>query len=238
MDTADLTVGIEIDPKGRALGWVREWPGCTGHGESEREALDRLPRAVEAFWAWLRRHGDPEAPPPGTGVRIGRVERCPVASDLGEADSEGLFSFDREPLPQEILARARRFRAYARADALDLLRRLDAEALRRPVGRSGRTVGATFDHMAIVYLWYAQRAAAPAAAEWQDFLLSALGRLADAWIERRMEADPVTPRSFPPDVWSVGRPEPWTAQKTLRRLIWHDLLHLRAIGRALESETE
>ncbi|MCL6522071.1 MAG: type II toxin-antitoxin system HicB family antitoxin [Firmicutes bacterium] len=229
----EVRVGVEVDPRGRALAWVREWPGCTSHGESEREALERVPQALQEFWAWLNGHGDPEAPPPDTEVRIGAVERSPVESDLREADSEGFFSFDSEPLEPRLLARAKRFRAYARADALALLAELGEEDLRHPVGRSGRTVGATFDHMAIVDLWYAQRAGVPASAEWQAFLLTALGELADGWVHRRLEADPVTVRLFPPDVWGDGRAERWTPQKTLRRFVWHDLLHLRAIRRTL-----
>jgi hypothetical protein len=39
--------------------------------------------------------------------------------------------------------------------------------------------------------------------------------------------------------WSgAPRPEPWTARKAARRLVWHELLHLRALQRFVSPDAD
>ncbi|MHB9144584.1 MAG: DinB family protein [Symbiobacteriia bacterium] len=232
-------VGVEVDPEGRALAWAREWFGCTAHGESAEAAAQAMPAALRDFWDWLRRHGETGVPSAGQAIEIAGIEAFEVGSNLADADSEGFFSFDREALSDTEIARARRYRSYARADALELLTRLEAEQLTLPVGRSGRSIAATLAHLATADLWYAQRTGnRPQDKEWLEVLLQELRRVADTQLEARLAADTAgEPVNFRPGVWDEGgRTEQWTPQKSLRRFIWHDLLHVRAIERTLNGQ--
>ena len=231
-----LHVGVEVDESGLAQAWVREYLGCTSRGASQGEALERLPEALRAFWSWLRAHGEPDVPAQGAEVSLAEVEVCRVASRLWDADSEGFFSFDRLALTAEEFQRALRYMAYARSDVLALSDAADAATLGHGVGRSGRSVGATLSHLAFTDLWYAQRAAEPSSAQWRRHLLEELRASSLRWVEDGFRAGETPPVfTLPPDAWGEGREEAWTLPKALRRYVWHDLLHLRALRRALDD---
>ena len=94
---------------------------------------------------------------------------------------------------------------------------------------SERTLGEEIEHVAFVELMYAM---------WtfdlrsRDGLAEFLGWTRDV-SEGRMqqlaarEADGLTWAEWA----GAPRPEPWTPRKAARRLLWHELLHLRALER-------
>ena len=164
-------VGVEVDQEGYAQAWVKEFFGCTSHGQSQDEAIGRLPQALRGFWSWLEVHGEPAVPELDTEVLIEHVEVYKIGSQLSDGDSEGVFTFDALPLTSAEFQRALRYISYARSDVLLLSHDLDHDLLSRMVGRSNRTVGATLSHLALTDLWYAQRADDASSTEWQTFLL-------------------------------------------------------------------
>jgi len=228
-------VGLEVDQSGHAQAWVKEYFGCTSHGQSQEEAIGRLPQALREFWSWLKVHGEPDVPQLDTEVLIEHVEVYKVGSQLSDGDSEGFFTFDAFPLTSVEFQRALRYISYARSDVLSFSHDLGYGLLSRMVGRSDRAVGATLNHMAFADLWYAQRSGDASSNEWQTYLLEELRNVSLKWVQRSFH-ESKTPMTYSvgPDAWrSDGRAEEWTLPKTLRHYIWHDLLHLRAIRRAL-----
>jgi len=235
-----IHVGVEIDEAGLAMAWVQEYLGCTSHGKSQEEAVQLLPDALRVFWSWLRAHGEPDVPEDAEDIEIQEIEVCHVQSQLVDGDSEGSFAFDRHPLTPAELQRALRYMSYARSDVVALAHDLDRQALQQVVGRSGRSIGATLNHLAFTDLWYAQRADVIGDGSWEAYLLDRLRDMAVEWVQRAFEDGHQAAESIVgPNAWgNDGRPESWTLAKTLRRYVWHDLLHTRAMRRALPEVTE
>jgi hypothetical protein len=108
-----------------------------------------------------------------------------------------------------------------------LLARLADDELESKREESERTVREEIEHVAFVELMYAM---------WTFDLRSREG-LAEflSWTrkvsEERMQqlaAQGATDLTWAE--WAgAPRPEPWTARKAARRLLWHELLHLRAL---------
>lgn len=234
-----IRVGVEVDESGLALAWAREYFGCTSHGQSKEQALQLLPDALREFWNWLRSHGEPDVPGKDTDIQIDHVEVSMVESRLSDGDSEGYFAFDGLPLTAAEFQRAQRYLAYARSDVLALVQSLGDELFFKEVGRSGRSVGATLSHLATTDLWYAQRSGGTPDPLWQIHLLDELRNISLRWLQQSFVEGEVPALSIvAPDAWNLDdRAERWTLPKSLRRYVWHDLVHLRAIRRALQIET-
>lgn len=230
-------VGVEVDEVGSAMAWVREYFGCTSHGRTREEAVRLVPDALRSFWSWLRAHGEPDVPEDDEDTVIAEVETYRVRSQLIDGDSEGFFTFDHAPVEPAEFERALRFMAYARSDVVAMVQDLGDEGLHRVVGRSGRTLGATLGHLAFADLWYAQRAGRLLDGTWETHLLNRLRDVSVNWLQQSfLEEGGRGMSSVTPDAWGgTGREEAWTLAKALRRYVWHDLIHMRAMQRSLRG---
>jgi hypothetical protein len=142
-----------------------------------------------------------------------------------------LVAVDQQALTPADWAQTKRLLARSRAELLELLENLTEEDLAAKREGSTRTIREEIEHIAFVELMYAV---------WTFDLHSknGLGEFL-AWTrqiaQERMSAltgsDAVTWAEW----GGAPRPEPWTARKAARRLLWHELLHLRAIERARET---
>jgi len=198
-------------------------------GGSRDEVLSELPRAIAEFLAWA-------------GAAVATLPEIVVTEEVESAieadeDTEVLVAADRRPLTEEDWEELRSRLARSRAELGELLERLTDDELD---GRAGgeRTVREEIEHVAFVELMYAA---------W-TFDLASRGGLAAflAWTresaERRLAA--LASEGADDLTWArwagAPRTEPWTPRKAARRLLWHELLHLRAIeraaGRAHDSE--
>jgi len=233
-----VNVGVEVDPKGQAMAWVAELPGCYARGRTAEEALTKIPLAVEEYCVWLRAHGE-EIDPPGT-VEIGGVETVRVTSNLGQGLSSGLFQFDRTPVEAGVAALALRASSYARADLMSLVIGLGPTAPSEPLEGTTRTLAETLDHIMVTDLRYAIRLLPPTALEERAYLLTAirdacLPAMAE-WADETGSAETYDyPRLGPDRDPSAPAGEQdhegWTGYKVLRRYVWHDRLHYRALVR-------
>ncbi|MGH3110946.1 MAG: DinB family protein [Gaiellaceae bacterium] len=217
-------VTLEHGSDGTYLAWVDDLPGCAARGSSREDVLNLLPAVIAEFLDWT---GEPSADPPAVTVRE-EVESLIEA----EEDTEVLVAADRYPLTEEDWARIRRWLGRSRAELDDLLRRLPDRQLETKRTGSQRTVGEEIEHVAFVELMYAM---------W-TFDLSSREGLAEflSWTRdatsRRL--DFLAQEGADGETWATWagapRPEPWSPRKTARRLLWHELLHLRAIQRFLD----
>ena len=214
-------VTLERGTDGTYLAWVDDLPGCAVRGGSRPEVLNRLPEAIGEFLAWTR----------GTAPATVRIEvREEVESAIeAEEDTEVLLAADRDALSEEAWSRLERWLTQSRNELLDLLGRLGDEELEARRDGSERTVREEIEHIAFVELMYAM---------WTFDLQSREGLAAFlAWTRgvatERMRS--LAERRAADQTWAewggAPRPEPWTARKAARRLVWHELLHLRAIER-------
>lgn len=213
------SITLERGANGTYLAWVDDLPGCAVRAPSRAEVLEKLPGAINEFVAWTG-HVAPEA------VEIDVVEEVESAIEADE-DTEVLISADRAALTEQDWSQLRESLAKSRSELVALLAGLADDELESKREESERTVREEIEHVAFVELMYAM---------WTFDLRSREG-LAEflSWTrkvsEERMQqlaAQGATDLTLAE--WAgAPRPEPWTARKAARRLLWHELLHLRAL---------
>ncbi len=221
-------VTVERGVDGTYLGWVDELPGCAVRADSRSELLAKLPGAIAEFRAWT---GSADAAQPEISV----TEEMESAIEA-EEDTEVLVAADRQALTLAHWLQIRRWLDLSRAETNNLLDQLSIEDLERKRDGSNRTIRDEIEHVAFVELMYAawtfdlqSREGLADFLRWtRDLSAGRLHSLAEH------EAADVT--------WArwAGAPslEPWTARKAARRLVWHELLHLRAIERFADRRVE
>ena len=218
-DRAVYAVTLERGTEGTYLAWVHELPGCAVRAPSRAEVLERLPAGIEEFLAWVG-----AASPAAVAIEVAEEVESAIEAD---EDTEVIVSADRAPLTTKDWERIAAWAARSRTELVEVLDHLSDEDLAaRPDGRE-RTVREELEHIGFVELMYAawtfdlnsSEGLAEFLAWTREVASGRLGRLAEQNDARATQAD-----------WSgAPRPEPWTAKKAARRLLWHELLHLRAL---------
>ena len=210
---------LERGADGTYLAWVDDLPGCTVRGAGREEVESRLPSAIRDFLVWA---GEDEPGP------ISVIISTEVDSAIkAEEDTEVLVAIDREPLDAEHWKKMGSWLERSRGELVELLMHLSQAELESKREGSERTVREELEHLAFVELMYAA---------W-TFDRHTKGGLSDflAWtrsvaVQRMQELSQQASSAHTWAEWAgAPRPEPWTARKAARRLVWHELLHLRAI---------
>lgn len=132
-----------------------------------------------------------------------------------------------ELLTDEDWARMRRLLTRSRAELLDLLGRLTDEELDSTRDGTERTLREEIEHIGFVELMYALWTFDLRSREGLAEFLAWTREVADARLQHlagRGAADLTSA-----DWAGAPRLESWTPRKAARRLVWHELLHLRAI---------
>jgi len=211
------SVTLEHGSDGSYLAWVHELPGCFARGASREEVNEKVPAAIRAFCEWLRAAGEEIENDEGFVVVVDEVESVIDSSE----DTEVLLEPDREPLTQADWETIERWLSHSRHDLIEQLGRGDLDSM--PEGET-RTVRELLVHIAFVELMYTawtfdlhDREGLRDFLDWTRVISRA-----------RMRALAVRDDASVTHAEWVGapRPEPWTARKAARRLIWHELLHL------------
>lgn len=216
-----LLVYLEEDQEGRCLAHVPDLAGCAVAGASREEALSALPTAVTAYLHWCARHGEPLAENYQPEFMLAEV-LSGRPWKLGGAG--GLFAADRAPLGDAELRAYLRRAGYARSDMVATARRL-----RETGARPG--LDETLIHVADTEVWLlsrlGQRLAAAEPADRIQRLIDVRSRSTEALLrlalrQRDLVYVPTTNPSDDPN-------EAWTVRKVLRRMIEHELDHLRQL---------
>ncbi|MGC8787225.1 MAG: DinB family protein, partial [Anaerolineae bacterium] len=230
-------VYLEIAGEGRsiAMGHVPDLPGCTVRATTRAEVLQRLPDAIRAYHAWLRRHGEP-APLPDEPVE------CYVASEstgfgpFDPGDAAALFPTDLPPVTLEEMECYFRLMGYARADLLALVRDLPDEVLDWQPDAQSFPIRRLLRHIGNAEKWYVSRVVAQETLppQWEhdeempllEYLdmtrQTALARLRQLTEEERAQV-------VQPAYWTKHPEEPWTVRKALRRFLEHEREHTAQI---------
>lgn len=223
-----FSVTLEYGSDGTYLAWVHELPGCFVRGETRLDVEERLPEAIRSFHEWLRSLG--ETVDDAFEVKI--VSEVESVIEAGE-ETEVLLDPDRAPLTADDWRRIERWLDHSRPQLLKILARLGDEQLERRPDGATRSIREELIHIGFVELMYAG---------WTFDLRSRQGllRFLD-WTRqvaqaRMRELAATDEGTVTYAEWAgAPRPEPWTARKTARRLLWHELLHLRQIADASEE---
>jgi predicted RNase H-like HicB family nuclease len=225
-------VTLERGADGGYLAWVHDLPGCVVRGATRDEVVQRLAQGIAEFRAWLREHGEKMA------VGSPQVEVAAEHQSLtraADADTEILLDVDRAPLTVPAWNRMERWLGYCRSDVIALLQQTPPDLLdARPPG-SVRSIREHLVHIGVTELLYALWTFDLTAPEGLREMLRWTRRVA----LRRMRALARSDRGTVTHAqWSdAPRPEPWTARKAARRMVWHERLHLRAARRLRDRLT-
>jgi hypothetical protein len=218
------SITLEHGSDGSYLAWVHELPGCFARGTTRDAVVANVSDEISRFRVWLRDVGETVEDDEITIVVADEVDSLIEADE----DSEVLVEPDREPLSREDWQKIERWLAYSREALLRALVTLTDEQLERRAKGRERTVREELIHIAFVELMYAawtfdlrSRDGIEAFLNWTRGVATERMRL----LAQREDA------SLTYAQWAgAPRPEPWTARKAARRLIWHELLHLPEIG--------
>ena len=203
--------------------WPPEHPGAFARGASLSEALAKLPGDLKEWSAWT---GVP-APEDAEPVVAGEIES---RLDVRDADSDALLDAEREPLPWEEYERLRDMALRSAEQFLRLYESVpDPDRSANPVrqtfyGAVPRTAREMYEHTKNVNAYYFGEIGVEADNE---------GDIVDCR-RRGFEALEKQPDFLKNPVFAGSWDESWTLRKLLRRFIWHDRLHARAMVRMME----
>ena len=200
--------------------WAVDCPGAFARGTNLSEALKKLPEDLSAWSLWTG-----GALPEYSGVEI----MADVASglDVRDADSDVLMEAEREPLSREEYERLRDMALGSAERFLRLYESVpDPDRSANPVrqtfyGAVPRTAREMYEHTKHVNAYYFGEIGVEADNE---------GDIVDCR-RRGFEALEKQPDFLENRVFAGSWDEDWTLRKLLRRFIWHDRLHARAMVR-------
>ena len=200
--------------------WPEGYPGAFARGASLAEALGKLPEDLKAWADWTGQSIPEEAEP----VIVGEIES---GLDVRDADSDALLDAEREPLGWEEYERLRDMAIRSAEQFLRLYESVpDPDRSANPVrqtfyGAVPRTAREMYEHTKNVNAYY----------------FGEIGVEADndgdivSCRRRGFEALEKQPDFLKNPVFAGSWEENWTLRKLLRRFIWHDRLHARAMVR-------
>ena len=222
------TISIALETNGKGfMGFLVDLPGAFIRGEDEEDALSKVRHEAESYFDWL---GILRASP--TKWQIVQRHYCQLMVE--DADGEILLDADRGTLPEEefqtlaslIHRSARTFKSLYGSSALKHW--VDPSRARRTFyGECPKTIQEVFDHVNATQHYYVSRAGLLPSEEETDFL--ATRNLYADRIERLFRAQGSS------RVYDVDN-ELWTLKKILRRFVWHDRIHGKAITRILAKQ--
>jgi hypothetical protein len=142
-----------------------------------------------------------------------------------------LVAVDRQALTPADWAQIERLLARSRAELVELLDELTEGDLAAKRDGSDRTIREEIEHVAFVEFMYGMWTFDLHSKDGLSEFLAWTRRIAQERLSALTGSDAVTWAEW----GGAPRPEPWTARKAARRLLWHELLHLRAIERARKT---
>lgn len=227
---AQVQVSTEVAPNGSAIAFAFALPGACGWGLSLDFALQRLREDIRWETGWLVQHDLPS--PIGLADEPLDFEVVETAVATGEplhCDTEGFFEIDRQPLVEQRAVEALHLLSLAHGELVSLVSGLSGSELTRPLAPGKRSPGEVVSHVSIAAWWYLTRLPdAPAIPNWQEWPPAPLEQLSRSHelvtdVLRRL----ANGESHPGHHALNG--ETWSARKVVRRLVWHELWHLKEL---------
>ena len=196
--------------------FAADFPGAYARGASRDEALAKLPDELRAFLRWTN------APVPAFDAPE-LVQEQESALQISDADSDVLFASEREPLTEYAALKAQVLRSAA--DFLTLYRSAPDENVScLPVrqtfyGRAPRTANEMYAHTKNVNDYYFGEIGVAADCGGTIFECRQRGFAALEQLDGFLR--------LPAREGSYG--EWWSLRKVLRRFLWHDRIHAKAM---------
>jgi len=217
-----MKAALEYNDKGCLL-WSLDCPGAFARGRNREEAAAKLPDDVAAFCRWSGWKL------PGGAVEITEEKHQPELK-VEDADSDILFESERQPLTRE---------EYESLRALVLRSARDFETLYAsipepdaPLGEARKTFYGDYPNTACAMYRHTNSVTA--------YYVGEVGAEVDnlpGFYENRLnglKALEEIPNFLSLPVIEGSYDELWSVRKVLRRFLWHDRIHARAMYRRAE----
>lgn len=218
-----MNAALEYNDNGCLL-WSLDCPGAFARGESREEACAKLPYDIAAYCRWSG-----QTPPTGDVLVV--EEKHQPELKVEDADSDMLFASERLPMSREeydilaglVLRSARDFDTlYASIPDPD-----------RPLGEARTTFYGEYPNTARTMYEHTNRVTA--------YYVGELGAEVDnlpGFYENRvngLNAIESIPDFLNLPVIEGSYDELWSLRKVLRRFLWHDRIHARAMYRRAKA---
>ncbi len=221
------TISVALETNGRGfIGFLVELPGAFVRGKTEIEALSKIPPEAASYLAWL---GTSHSPPREVSV----VECHSCNLNVEDADSEILLKADAESVQQdefERLTELCRLSGETFVSLYDSSQQRDwidqSRERRTFYGETPKTIQEIFNHVESTQDYYLTRVGLKTV-QGTGFL--------DVRESGLTEIETLFGKSGNSVVYEIDR-ELWTLKKVLRRFIWHDRIHGKAIMRILAKQ--
>ena len=194
--------------------------GAYTRGESLTVALSKMPEEITSYLAW---QGE-AVTEPVTCVIVGEKTS---SLDIRDADSDVLMESERIPLTSEEYERLKALALKSAADFLALYTSIPdkaattASARRTFYGEVPRSAEAMYRHTKSVNAYYFAEIGVVADAEGDIYECR----------KRGFDALEASPEFLQNAVCEGSYGELWSLRKVLRRFLWHDRIHARAMYR-------
>ncbi len=219
-----MTFSLALETNGRGcLVFLGELPGAFVRGATETEALAKVQAEALSYARWA----GIDLP---AGFRVEIAERCHTKAVIEDGDTEILLAADRCALDAARFADLAALAAMSGRGVAELFTGaayqdwVDEERIRRTFyGENPRTLREIIEHLTATHDYYLSRLGIDGGAA-RDFLPSrewCISRLAGRY--RAGDSGEIRSKDG----------EEWTLAKVLRRLIWHDRIHAKAMVRIL-----
>ena len=206
--------------RGDTLLYAVDLPGAFTRGESISAAIAKMPAEIKSYLAW---RGDPVPDP----IEIVIAEEKESELDIRDADSDAIFDREKAPLAREEYEVLKALALRSAKDILALYESIpDKDAGLSPVrktfyGQVPHTAREMYGHTKSVNAYYFGEIGVDA--ENDGDIYECRKRGFDALEDR--------PDFLYTPVIEGSYGEYWSLRKMLRRFIWHDRIHARAMWR-------
>ena len=212
--------------EGGYLIYSANFPGAYVRGENENQALAKFGGELRSYLRWSR-----TAEPPRDAPEIEIIQRKHSNLQICDADSDVLFDAERTVLTEAeyaalkllVLKSARDFRKlYRSIPNPDISGRAPRTSFYGPVPRTPREM---YNHTNQVTAYYA----AAFGLEFEN--------VSDIYANRMHVLSELEslPNFLSARVYTAPDGEQWTMRKVLRRFLWHDRIHAKAMWRTASA---
>ena len=219
---AHIEVIAEYNEHGAML-WADAYPGAFSRGETVSNALERFPKALSEYAAWA--HGAPMSNLAESDFVVTHAYQTHLRVE--DADSDVLFPSERLPMDMTEYTQKKQLCIRSAQDFEKLFASIPQKdrALRKSrrtfYGKIPCSAREMAEHANRVMEYYANAVGVPF--ENEGGLLENRKRLF-----RAIES---MPDFLSPKVHTDSDGEQWTRKKLMRRILWHDRIHARALYR-------
>lgn len=200
--------------------YAANFPGAYTRGASLQEAMEKMPAEIRSYLNWKG-----EAIPENLQVTIIQDAACSL--NIADADSDVLFFSEKASLPREEYVVLKNLALKSAADFLALYQAIpDQTASTAPIrttfyGQVPRTAEEMYQHTKNVNAYYFGEIGVDADNE---------GTILDCR-RRGFEQLERVPNFLNNSVFEGSYGESWSLRKVLRRFLWHDRIHAKAMYR-------